>query len=73
LVWGWWGVLLLRGTRRPLVSALAMLLASAAAGFVVWQFAARPGTLAFAGAAAAAGWAHLAWRQHLHSSTSPGP
>lgn len=73
LVWGWWSVLLGRATRRPAVVAALIVIASAGAGFVVHPFASRSGVVAFAIAAAAAGFVHLAWRQSLRSSTSHRP
>jgi NhaP-type Na+/H+ or K+/H+ antiporter len=67
LTWGWWSVLLLRSTRRPWISTASLLAATAGACFVVQHFARRPGALAFACAAAAAAFAHLAWRHSLQS------
>lgn len=67
LTWGWWAVLLLRSTRRPWISAAGLLAATVGAGFVVRHYAHRPGALAFACAAAAAAFAHLAWRRSLQS------
>ena len=70
LVWGWWAVMRLRSPRRAWLSALMLLAGSAGAAFVVHAFARRPGALAFAGAAAAAAFVHMAWRHSLRSSTS---
>ncbi|MFL5542071.1 MAG: hypothetical protein ACJ8J0_24000 [Longimicrobiaceae bacterium] len=67
LTWGWWSVLLLRSRRRPWIPSAMLLAATVGAGFAAHHFARRPGALAFACAAAAAAFAHLAWRHSLQS------
>jgi hypothetical protein len=72
VVWGWCAVYPFRHARRPGRSLLALAgLAALSSAAVWWVGGGWPATIAFAGAAAAAGWLHAAWLHQLRTSFIP--